>query len=230
MSKYFLNTYRPLCSTNYGREAIDKFNLPPFVDGSCRREPDFESKFPSITAICRLKKFAPRLWPGDKIVYLTVQGKYSSIKTQHYRLVSILEVVERFENHSDAANWYLNKNLEIPSNCLIKNNPPKRLEFTLGSIPERKIKRFDKYPDKNRNIAFTRFLSDWDDGYWERIKICSVFVVCKKHYLELREPTVIYPAQLRNIFGKIPGTQNPPEITNSEFNLLYEFVKIGNNT
>ncbi len=44
----FLATYRPTAKTGSGRYAVQCYSLPPFVDGSCRREPDFESRFPSV--------------------------------------------------------------------------------------------------------------------------------------------------------------------------------------
>lgn len=226
MNRYYLNTYRPLCKTKFGRQAILKYSLLPFIDGSCRREPDFESEFPSITAICRVDKFVPRLWPGDKIVYLTVQGNYMHELNPHYRLVSVLEVVERFENHGDAAKWYRNKNFKLPNNCLVDNNAPMSVEYTLGSIPEKIIRRFDKYPNNQKNVALGKYLSEWDNEYWERVKKCSIFIVCKKYYLELNEPKIIYPEEIRKIFNRIPGTQNPPQISKDDFKSLCYFVKI----
>ena len=43
-----LNSFRPLCMTDIGLRAVNDFDCPPFIDASCRREPDFESEFPSI--------------------------------------------------------------------------------------------------------------------------------------------------------------------------------------
>ena len=58
-TRAYLNSYRPLVLTTAGRQAITKYGLPPLTDGSCRREPDFESSHPSITALCRFTRFAP---------------------------------------------------------------------------------------------------------------------------------------------------------------------------
>jgi len=49
---HYLTTFRPLCFTAAGKKAARKFGHPPYIDASCRREPDFESAFPSITAVC----------------------------------------------------------------------------------------------------------------------------------------------------------------------------------
>jgi hypothetical protein len=46
-------------------------NYPPFIDASCRREPDLESRYPSITALCREGHFAPHLHEGDVVAYMT---------------------------------------------------------------------------------------------------------------------------------------------------------------
>jgi hypothetical protein len=48
---WFYNSFRPLLNTREGRAAIERFGLPPFIDGSCRREPDFQSEFPSISGL-----------------------------------------------------------------------------------------------------------------------------------------------------------------------------------
>ena len=64
----FLATYRPICASAHGRQAVADFGIPPFVDASCRREPDFESSFPSISALCRGRQFAPRLHADDVVV------------------------------------------------------------------------------------------------------------------------------------------------------------------
>jgi hypothetical protein len=39
----YLAKYYPLCSTPNGGHAARRYNIPPFVDGSCRREPDLEA-------------------------------------------------------------------------------------------------------------------------------------------------------------------------------------------
>lgn len=72
--------------TEVGVKAIDKYNLPAFIDGSCRREPDFENYNPSITALCRQNQFAPKLLANDIIVYITVKGEWFK-DFEHYRLV-----------------------------------------------------------------------------------------------------------------------------------------------
>ena len=56
MPNYYLNSYAPLVSTAAGRKAWELHELPPFIDGSIRREPDLEHEFPSISCLCRAGK------------------------------------------------------------------------------------------------------------------------------------------------------------------------------
>jgi len=74
--KYFLTTYTPLVATKDGRVASEKHGIPPFVDGSIRREPDLEHAVPSISCLCRAGKFAPRFQVGDIVGYMTCKGRY----------------------------------------------------------------------------------------------------------------------------------------------------------
>lgn len=100
--------------TAIGLRAVNDFGFPPFIYASFRREPDLQSEFPSITALCRQKTFAPVLCPNDIIVYITVKGKWMTT-FDHYRLISTLVVTDKKDNHLQAAAWYRNKNIKLPS-------------------------------------------------------------------------------------------------------------------
>lgn len=193
---HYLTTYKPLISTKQGRVAVSRFGIPPFVDGSCRREPDFESQFPSISALCHFKLFAPRLHEGDTIVYITRKGRYLETEHGHWRLVATLRVLKRFESHKDAAGWYKAKDIALPSNCLVKGNRPLPLEKTAG--------------DENS-------VCDWDALYQLRAKVCGVFLACEPEFLELHKPPMLTSDKMESIFGKIPGTRNPPRISDEQF-------------
>src|SRR5476649_502767 len=104
----YLAKYQPLISTPAGLRAFAQFKIPPYVDGSCRREPDFECQLPSISAICRGKLFAPHVQEGDKVVYITTKGFYGEA-CEHWRIVAQLKVLKRFSSHQDAAKWYRGK-------------------------------------------------------------------------------------------------------------------------
>jgi hypothetical protein len=92
MSSFYLVTYRPMAYTRRGREAAREFNIPLFADGSCRREPDLERDYPSITTLCRGERFAPRLERGDRVAYIAKKAWYEGVDEAHWRLAAILSV------------------------------------------------------------------------------------------------------------------------------------------
>jgi|SRR5208283_1187834 len=203
----FLATYRPLVKSLHGRQAMQRRGLPPFIDGSCRREPDFESPFPSITATCRGGSFAPRLQVGDRIAYLTVKGKYFNDPENGWRLVAVLRVIRRFSSHKEAASWYESQDQPLPSNCLVDGNPPKPLEFTNGSPPAEVRKRVE---GKQVSIRIVRL---WDATYRQRVTKWPVFLATEAEVIELNRPPRVSETQMRSAFGRIPSTRNPPKIT-----------------
>ncbi len=199
----FLCSYRPLAESALGRRAVNQFGLPPFVDASCRREPGFESKFPSISALCRCGYFAPRLQIGDTVVYITRKAHYFNAAEAHWRLVAILKVLLSFESHVAAADWYRTKRLPLPSNCMVPGNPPSPLEKT------------DRFHNDLRH---------WHAIYRSRAKNWGMFHVCETLFCKLRHPSAITEIMMRDIFGKIPGTLNPPAITEAEFSKLRQIA------
>jgi hypothetical protein len=83
MSRFFLTTYAPLVTTYAGRVACEVHRLKPFIDGSIRREPYLEHRYPSISCLCRADKFATRLEVGDFVAYMTRKGRYGDAKITH---------------------------------------------------------------------------------------------------------------------------------------------------
>ena len=201
----FLVSYYPLTMNSLGKEAIRRFGLPPYADHSCRREPDLESEFPSITALCRGSNFAPRLNVSDVAVYMTIKGNYPGHPGRHRRLTAILKVIERFQSHEMAAAWYEDMGLELPRNCIVPDNPPLDLDRTSN---------LDNYPHVER----------WDSEYRRRSEECSVFLVCEPLFLELYAPPVVTEDMLCAAFGRIPGTRNPPSIPDVEYHSFVELV------
>lgn len=194
--------------TPQGRETISKFGFPNYIDGSCRREPDLEIEYPSITSLCRKNKLAPSLNYGDIVIYLTVKAPWGNIEA-HWRLTAILEVYKRFENHEQAANWYLENGLGLPSNCMVSSNPPLPIDRT-GGIP----------------IVFKDNISEWDKHYQNRCSEFKTFIICKPQYKNLHEPPILTSDMLINIFGKVPGTQNPKIITEHNLKMIKRFANI----
>jgi hypothetical protein len=118
---FYLNSYAPLVISRAGRLASDLHGLPPFIDGSIRREPDLEHKDPGISCLCRGGNFAPRLRVGDIVAYMTKKASFGQ-RTPQRRLTAILQVRHVFQTHREAAAWYRQRNLALPSNCMVSGN------------------------------------------------------------------------------------------------------------
>ena len=213
---HYLNSFRPLCFNKLGQIAINKYGLPPFVDASCRREPDFQSPYPSISALCRGAMFAPRLREGDSVVYVTVKGRYEPARFSHWRLVSILRVVRRFESHKDAAAWYSSNGLPVPSNCMVEGNSCLPYDMTIGVIPP------NKFGSTSNTDALLRI---WDRGYKDRASKYGVFLACEADFLELNQPPILTNEMMLQIFRRTPPTLNPPPISGSEYAALCAIVQ-----
>ncbi len=207
---YYLNSFKPICHFKQGRAAVRQFNLPPCIDASCRREPDFQSRMPSISALCRGKMFAPRLQEGDRVIYMTVKGSYESEASRHWRLVAILQVIHRFESHKEAAAWYVDSGLPLPSNCMVDENLHLPYEMTGGTSP----KRFGNVTNLDGLVR------KWDLLYRVRARKCGVFLACRADFLELERPPMLTDEVMLNIFGRIPPTLTPPPITRQQHEAL----------
>jgi len=214
----FLATYRPLVRSSSGRQAIRIYSLQPFIDGSCRREPDFESPFPSITATCRGGNFAPRLRDRDRIAYLTVKGQYLDDAEPGWRLVAVLRVVQRFASHDEAAGWYRQQARPLPSNCLVDANPPKPFELTNGDPPKEVKERMAGECDPVRAVRL------WDATYRQRVAKWPVFLATRADFIELNHPPRLGEAQMRKIFGQVPSTLNPPRIACGQLEALVQLA------
>lgn len=222
-----LNSFRPLCMTEIGLNAVDKYKFPPFIDGSCRREPDFENKFPSITTLCRQDKFAPNLYPNDIVVYITVKGKWFR-NFDHYRLISILVVKDKKDSHSQAASWYrTNNNNLIPSNCMIPDNPPFDFDKTMGNFSTvREIKRYMGHSIEKQDKIGKRRIELWNDEYLTKSRKWGDFVITKTVFKNYHDPPILTIEDMNRIFGKVPNTRNPNKITREQFRELAKHADI----
>ena len=213
--KSFLVTYRPLAVSNIGRNAAREHGLPPFVDGSCRREPDLQSSFPSISALCRTHVFAPRLSTGDEVVYITVLSNFGESGIEpHYRLVAHLAVTDVSDNHEEAASWYRARCIPVPSNCMITGSKPVPYEHTNG----RNDKGYRGQPAEAK-------LRWWDGEYRSRSRKTGTLVHCKRLHLSLYNPGRIYRQDMKDIFGRVPGTRNPPALPIEQVRALVALAK-----
>ena len=205
----YLVTYRPICYSDKGLTAIETHGISKYVDFSCRREPDLEHEYPSITALCRASVFAPRLRIGDGIAYITKMGSYEGEEKRHHRLTAILEVIHRFGSHDEAGRWYRAQEgfKRLPSNCMVPDNPPLPLDHT-GGISRASLKRLVKGNSPEETIRI------WDSGYKTRAREHGVFLVCKTICINLTCPPPVFKEDWKEWCGQVPGTQNPPELEN----------------
>lgn len=204
----YITSYHPLGCTRAGRIASATFGLPPFIDGSCRREPDFQHPSPCITSLCR-PKFVVKLNIGDIIIYTTIMMggvKYS---------VAVLEVIDKCSTHINAEAWYVTNGLPIPNNLIVTSTAPFPLNQThqkhgmgsVGHLPPHKI------------------ISLWNGFYNRRSSLVPDVAICK-HWkaASLHSPRAITRATFMGIFGRIPGTQNPLRLSPNEWISLQPYL------
>jgi hypothetical protein len=220
----FLNSFRPLCCNDLGLIAIRNYNFPPFIDSSCRREPDFQNKYPSISALCRGSKFAPLVKKNDIILYMTIGGVFTPYKKGHH-LVAILKVLNVFQSHSLGASWYTNYSSSIPSNCMVPQNHPFDFDKTAGDFKTNKqIKNFLARPHQTQINIGQRRLTLWDNMYLQRSQRWPCFISTEPIYLEFNNPKNISRNDFNKNFGKIPNTQIPQKITQTQLDHLYKLA------
>lgn len=212
----YLNTFQPLCINRFGRKNIATFGLVPFIDGSCRREPDFQNPYPAITQLCRPGKLVPRLSVGDLVIYLTKLGNYGN-PPAHWNFIAILDVLSLQPIHSSAANYYLANNIPISQNIINNHTAPFLLNMTHG---------LSGFPHGNLNP--NRIISIWDNNYISRANNFSKVAITRvwKDHLHLNNPPQITRQMMMDIFNRIPGTQNPPKLTDVEWDNFRRIMNI----
>ncbi|MES0488442.1 MAG: hypothetical protein ABUK01_00515 [Leptospirales bacterium] len=210
----FLNSYHPLCKTKKGRQAAKCCDYPLFVDGSIRREPDFENLNPAITNLCRPNKLIKRLEKGSLVVYMTtIFNSYKQNK--HWRLVAVLEVETIVDSHKDAEKWYLDHHKEdVSQNIICDSTEALSIEST-SQIP-------NKHYLKNGKIDQNK----WDKLYQNRARNYPKVAICNiwNNIMELSEPKTITRDDMIEIFDKQPGTQNPRKFKSDEWQKFQKIV------
>lgn len=212
----YLNTFIPICFNGFGRNNAIAHGLPLFIDGSCRREPDFQNPFPAITQLCRPGKLVTRLSVGDLVIYLSKVGNYKN-PPAHWNFIAILEVLSLQLNHSSAANYYLANNIPISQNIICNHTAPFTLNMTHG---------LSGFPHGHLNP--NRIITLWDNSYiirknnFSKVAITSV----REDHLHLNNPPQITHQMMMDIFNRIPGTQNPPKLTDVEWDNYRRIMNI----
>lgn len=208
----YLNSFTPLCTTKKGRESSTLYKLPPFVDGSCRREPDFEKEKPPITGLCRPGKLIPRLKPKDLIIYITNKRRYYNNYGERL-FVGILEVEKILPSHEAAMEWYYKNGFELSQNIMCRDTLPLNLNYT--------------HTDTNGKIGDKKeFIANWDAQYKYRSLNYPEVVQNKvwNNHMHLSNPRKLKDDEMIAIFNRIPGTQNPPKLRDGEWNRFQEII------
>lgn len=221
VGKIKLNSFRPLCRNEFGERAIKIHQHPPFIDASCRREPDFENPFPSISALCRQGKFAPYLNKHEIVVYITVGGKYAPYKERHHRLVAILQVTDIYKTHQAGQIGYANLNAPLPSNCMVNGNRPFQFEQTAGRFDSKKeIKRFFSKSQQQQDAVGQRILHSWDGEYLQKSITWPSFIRTTPIYVNTKNPVPIFRSDFEIIFNKVPNTRTPNKISREQLVMI----------
>ncbi len=214
MPNFYLNSYAPLVASNAGREASKQFAIPPFVDGSIRREPDLEHEFPAISCLCRADKFAPRLIEGDVVAYMLRKETYGTGRAQR-RLTALLRVIAIHKSHTEGSKWYVDRGLRLPNNCMVHGNSAMPFEHS-----HRRVRT-------SNTLAASQTYKDWDIGYRARAMKFGTFVICQSLYCDLtwNSPEIL-DSHLIQAFGQVPGTRNPGKQSIAQGQRLMDAVGI----
>jgi len=202
----YVTSFLPLCATQWGLNSSRVHHLLEFIDGSCRREPDFEHHNPSITGLCR-PGFSKRLKFGNRIIYWTndrgVGGSY---------LVAILKVIATRISHEAAAAWYLeNGHEQIPQNLFTAGNTPFPLNHS------HRIINFKRLPSDEATVR------KWNAQYRLRVNSHPDVAICEFTFgPNLGWPTGNTPLLVSRedkeyIFRRIPNTRNAPKLLPNEW-------------
>lgn len=204
-NEYFV-TYHPLGRDRKGKKIASTHGLPPYIDHSCRREPDLQSSFPSMSCLCRKGKFVPRLALGDRILYVVREN-------QSYRFVAFLEVVRCFLPHDDAKIWYHQQALPLPSNCMVPGNPPQQYSLTNPTAPAIRL------AGRNNPAVAIRL---WDRDYASRAQANPEFVASKTLKMDLFNSPLFEAEEIARSLNRtgVPGSQNPGAFSNGEISAM----------
>lgn len=208
MPHLYINSFHPLAKTRGGRAAAERHGLPPFIDGSIRREPDFQHPNPVITCLCRAGRFAPRLDEGDHVVYLTVK------EAGPQRLVAVLVVERLFPSHERAAEWFRERDMPLPVNLMVPGNPARPIDQSVratigGSDGAKSGGGQGEEAQRHRGCARSEHAA-WNAEYLARAAKHPRVVGCSKLHCDPHASApIVTDDDLSAVFGKVPSTQNP---------------------
>lgn len=233
MASLYLNSFKPLALNKSGVASSERHGLPPFIDGSIRREPDLEHAAPVITCLCRAERFTPRLQVGDHIVYMTVLRKYR-LPVRHHRVVAVLKAERLFDTHEAAAAWFRERGMSLPNNLMVPGNIAKPLDHSHRDFRRRPTQpaasgcgteSCGEQDAKNGCGGSTH--AAWDLGYQLRARRngrvvgCSLVRPVHVHW----DAPFVTDDDLARVFGTVPHTRNPGKLDITRLPSLLESLR-----
>jgi hypothetical protein len=101
---------------------------------------------------------------------------------------------------------------------MVDGNPAKPFELTNRNLPKTVKERLAVEDDPVKAIRL------WDASYRQRIAMWPVFLSTAAEFIDLEHPPQVRESQMRAIFGRIPGTLNPPTITGKQLECLLKLT------
>lgn len=188
MLTIYLVSYSPLANTRHGRTVAATYNIPRYVDASCRREPDFELAHPFVSGLCR-PDFVASIRPLDVLVYVTNKRK---IHPDGRRLVAVLKLEQQFKSHQYAAAAYKTSGQRIPYSCIVPWNPCLPIQLT--------------DPKMTRSTARFTDSNLWDRAvYMPRARQCIRCFSSEPLFIALCTPPTVKDEFWIRWFGCDPG-------------------------
>jgi hypothetical protein len=180
----YLNTFCPLGSSVTGRAASYLFNLPPYIEGSARREPDFQHARPCITGMVN-PQLVKKLEEGDFVVYMADDFRHAG-----KRIVAVLKVIGKMQSHRSAASWYINEEFPVPNNLMAFGTQPVSPHETFGDG------NFSGLNGSNGLLP--------ESKYKKRAKECPDVAICRiwRNQVHLYHPPLLRDKDMIRIFGR----------------------------
>jgi hypothetical protein len=150
------------------------------------------------------------------IIYITKLGKYSS-KQSHWKFIAVLEVIAISQNHNIAMAFYTNNNLPVSQNVMCSSTTPFPFDMSHG-----------KCGFKINGLLPKQIINKWNARYQFRANHYPALAITQiwQNHIYLNNPSIIDHQMMQRIFGRIPGTQNPPKISATEWTNFRNELKI----
>jgi hypothetical protein len=117
-------------------------------------------------------------------------------------------IVDIVPDHNAALDFYNQDNMAVSQNIIGKSTSPFPLDYTHGISAH-----------NNSDTDALRVIEKWNADYMFRAKQYPKVAITRvwNGILYLDNPPIINHQMMKSIFGRIPGTQNPPKLSDGEW-------------